>query len=52
MDKTGLGQGPDVVLGLVDLGQVPAGDDIYFDNLFTTIPLLEKLSEKGVYDNI
>jgi hypothetical protein len=47
LEKTNLGQGPDVVLGLVDKGEVSAGSHVFFDNLFTSVPLLEKLSEKG-----
>ena len=48
IEKTGLGQGPDVVLGLANKGNLPPGTDLYFDNLFTSIPLLEKLGEKGL----
>ena len=43
-----LGQGPNVVLGLVEAAEVPPGGKIYFDNLFTSLPLLDKLSEKGI----
>ena len=44
----GLGQGPIVVMGLVDHADVSPGDHLFFDNLFTSVPLLEKLSEKGI----
>ena len=44
----GLGQGPNVVLGLCEKANVAPGTKVYFDNLFTSMPLLEKLSEMGV----
>ena len=44
----GLGQGPNVVLGLTDASGLPPGTKIYMDNLFTSLPLLDKLSEKGI----
>jgi len=44
----GLGQGPNVVLDLVQKVQLPAGCEVFFDNLFTTFPLLDKLSEIGI----
>ena len=55
----GLGQGPKVVLSLVEkakLGllslvekaKLGPGSEVYFDNLFTSFPLLEKLSEKQI----
>ena len=40
-------QGPDVVAGLCEKANVPAGSEVHFDNLFTTLPLLDWLSEKG-----
>ena len=46
----GLGQGPNVVLGLVEKANkvVRAGCHIVSDNHFTSIPLREKLSEMGI----
>lgn len=44
----GLGQGPNVVLGLVEKMELQPGADLFFDNLFTSFPLLEKLSEKKI----
>ena len=38
-----MGQGADVVLGLLDKGNI-----VTFDNLFTSLPLLDKLTEKGI----
>ena len=40
-------QGPDVVLGLVAKANVSKGSQVYFDNLFTSMPLLDILSNKG-----
>ena len=45
--KTGLGSGADVVLGLVDkIGLLPGGE-VYIDNYFTGMPLLDQLSASG-----
>ena len=44
----GLGQGPNVVLDLVQKAGVSAGSEIFFDNLFTSFPLLDKLSELSI----
>ena len=43
-----LGQGPDVVLGLIELGGVAGGAQVYFDNLFCSIPLLDEMSKRGI----
>ena len=40
-------QGPDVVLGLVAKANVSKGWKVFFDNLFTSMPLLDILSNKG-----
>ena len=40
-------QGPDVVLGLVAKANVSKGSKVFFDNLFTSMPLLDILSNKG-----
>lgn len=44
----GYGQGPNVVLDLVKKVGLLPGSEIFFDNLFTSFPLLEKLSEMGL----
>ena len=44
---TGLGQGADVVLGLIEKCKVKAGSTVTFDNLFTSLPLLDELTELG-----
>jgi hypothetical protein len=44
----GLGQGPNVVLDLATKAKLPEGSEIFMDNLFTSFPLLEKLSEMGI----
>ena len=46
--KTDLGHGADVVLGLLDKGNIDSGSVVTFDNLFTALPLLDKLTEKGI----
>ena len=43
-----MGQGPNVVLDLVQKAQLPPGTEVFFDNLFTSFPLLDKLSEMGI----
>jgi hypothetical protein len=46
----GLGQGPNVVLDLVRKAELGPGSQIFFDNLFTSFPLLQQLSgEQLVY---
>ena len=59
MDKNGienqandkLGLAGNVVIKLVDAACIPsnAGHKVYFDNYFTSISLMERLLEKGVY---
>lgn len=44
----GFGQGPNVVLDLVQKVGLLPGSEVFFDNLFTSFPLLEKLSEMGL----
>ena len=50
LEDYGLGQGPNVVLGLIEKSPqiVRSGSKIVCDNLFTSIPLAQKLSEKGI----
>ena len=40
----GFGQGPNVVLDLITKAGLKPGSELYFDNLFTSFPLLNKLS--------
>ena len=48
MTDTGLGQGAGVVLGLTEKCEVKAGSTVTFDNLFTSLPLLDELTELGI----
>ena len=48
MEDQGLGQCPNVVLDLVNKAKLPKGSDVYFDNLFTSFPLLSQLSDLGI----
>ena len=48
LETTGYGQGYDVVLGLLNKSNVPSGKCIYFDNLFTSLSLLDELTNKGI----
>jgi len=49
LPTTGMGQGSDVVLGLIEKSQVlNQGCTVTFDNLFTSLPLLDKLTEMGI----
>lgn len=41
-----MGQGPNVVLDLVDKAALIPGSEVFFDNLFTSFPLLEELSDR------
>jgi hypothetical protein len=44
----GFGQGPNIVLDLVRKANLSPGCEVYFDNLFTSFPLLEELSKMGL----
>ena len=48
LQDTGLGQGADVVLGLIEKCEVKAGSTLSFDNLLTSLPWLDDLHELGV----
>ena len=48
LPDTGLGQGADGVLGLIEKCKVKAGSAATFDNLFTSLPLLDELTELGI----
>ena len=48
VDDEGLGQGPNVVLSLVQKSLLAAGSKVFFDNLFTSFPLLQRLSALGI----
>ena len=48
MEDTGLGQGADVVLGLIEKCEVKAASTVTFDNLFTLLPLLDELTKLGI----
>lgn len=43
----GLGQGPNVVMGLVLQCGLPPGTKVYVDNLFTSLDLLDHMGDKG-----
>ena len=48
MPDTYLGQGADVVLGLIEKREVKAKAIVSFDNLFTSLLLLDELTELGI----
>ena len=48
IDKNGLDQGPDAVLGLIDKCKLPKRSTVTFDNLFTALPLFDELSENNM----
>ena len=45
---TGVDEGADVVLGLIEKCEVKAGSTVTFDNLLTSLPLLDELTELGI----
>ena len=45
---TGLDQGADVVLGLIEKCKIKTGSTVTFDNLFTSLPLLDDLTKLGI----
>ena len=45
---TGLGQGADVVFGLIEKCEVKAGSTVTCANLFTSLPLLDELIQLGI----
>uniref|UniRef100_A0A672T0W2 PiggyBac transposable element-derived protein domain-containing protein n=1 Tax=Sinocyclocheilus grahami TaxID=75366 RepID=A0A672T0W2_SINGR len=47
LQKTGLGQGPSVVLGLAEKAGVPGGCNFMHDNLFTTLSLIDEMTKRG-----
>ena len=48
LQDTGLNQGAYVVLGLIEKCEVKAGSTVTFDNLLTSLPLLDELTELGI----
>ena len=48
INDQGLGQGPNVVLDLVQKADLAPGSEIFCDNLFTSFPLLEQLSNSQI----
>ena len=48
LQDTALGQGADAVLGLIEKCEVKVGSAVAFDNLFTSLPLLDELTELGI----
>ena len=48
VDDLGLGQGPNIVLQLAEKSSLVPGEELFFDNLFTSFDLLERLSERGL----
>ena len=46
IENKNLGQGPNVVLDLVDKVKLNPGCELFFDNLFTSFPLLDELSQR------
>ena len=49
LPETGLGQGSDVVLGMIEKCDLTKGSTVTMDNFFTTLPLLNKLTYMGRY---
>ena len=49
LPETGLGQCSDVVLGMIEKCDLTKGSTVAMDNFFTTLPLLDKLTDMAVY---
>ena len=49
MPEIGLRQGSDVVLGMIEKCDLTKGSTMAMDNFFTTLPLLDKLTDMGMY---
>lgn len=54
LQNTRLGQGPDVVFSLIDKFKfkLKQGSTVTMDNLFTSLPLLDKLIKQVIYVKI
>ena len=48
LPESGLGHGPDVVLGLLEQANVQAGHTVGFDNLFTSLDLGDELNNRRI----
>ena len=48
IEDANMGQGPNVIYDIVKKANIPKGSHIYMDNLFTSFPLLNKLSEMEI----
>ena len=48
IDDAGMGQGPNVVLEMVKKTNLEPGAEVYMDNLFTSFPLLNRLSKMKI----
>ena len=48
MPDTSLVQGADVLLGLTEKCEIKSGLTVTFDNLFTSLPLLDELTKGGI----
>ena len=48
VEDLGFGQGPNTVLQLAKNAGLVPGEELFFDNLFTSFDLLEELSENGL----
>ena len=49
MPESRLGQGSDVVLGMIEKCGLTKGSTVSMDNFFSTLPHLEKLTDMGMY---
>lgn len=49
LQDTRLGLGPDVVFSLIDTFKLKQGSTVTMDNLFTSLPLLDKLIKQVIY---
>ena len=49
LPEIGLRQGSDVVLGMIEKCDLTKGSTMAMDNFFTTLPLLDKLTDMGMY---
>ncbi len=50
VEDMGLCEGPNIILQLLEKASLLPGSELFFDNLFTSFPLLDNLSARNIAD--